>query len=256
MLRVAALLLTTACVHRAPLAASGDERASRWAEWAARVEALPVCLPQELEAAPCEPPSLAAGDTVHVRGRLALVEFACGAVMNDLVLRGRWLPDPNAVLSLRELDDAVAKAERETCGSTLGLKADAHELAIDPVLPAPVWRENDAEVFDALLARTDAVVVGVVEAASGRQAVVQPTRVCRAAGPSLELTRLPDDGVRWKLLDGLEHLSNLSAASRTRRAQALRVLYDLAARSDPPRALRAAERLATEFGDHSRPARR
>ncbi|MDP3233691.1 MAG: hypothetical protein Q8S33_37750 [Myxococcales bacterium] len=247
-----ALLLTTACAHRVPVSAPIDERAQRWDDWAARVESLPGCLAPELEAAPREAPLLVPGDTVQVRGRLGLLELDCGTMINELILRGLWLPDPNAVLSLRELDDAVARSERKTCGSMLGVRLGAVELALDPPFPVRVWRENDAEVFDALLAQTDVVVVGVIEANSGRQAVIEPTRVCRAPGPSLELTRLPDDSRRWKVLDGVEYLSNLSAVSRLRRAQALRVLYDLTAQTEPHRALRAAERLVNEFGDRSR----
>ncbi|MBM4777883.1 MAG: hypothetical protein GQE15_09290 [Archangiaceae bacterium] len=252
---VCALLLTTACAHQPPVTAPVDERAPRWAQWAARVEALPLCLPQELEAAPREAPSFVPGDTVSVRGRLALLELDCSGLFNELVLRGRWLPDANAVLSLRELDDAVARSERNTCGSMLGVRAGAVELAIESPFPLRLWRENDAELFDAVLAQTDAVVIGVVEAGSGRQAVVQPTRVCRAPGPSFELARLPEGGVRWKLLDGLEYLSHLPAVSRTRRVQALRVLHDLTVQTHPPRARRAAARLVDEFGDHSRQAR-
>ena len=245
-----AVLLTMACSHR--VAAPVDERAPRWANWAARVDSLPVCLPHELEAAPRDAPSFAPGDTLNVRGHLGLLEVDCSGMLNELILRGRWLPEANAVLSLREIDDAVGRSGRDTCGSMLGVRTGAVELAIEPPLPLRVWRENDAELFDSLLAQTDAVVVGVVEAGSGRQALVQPTRVCRAAGPSLELTRLPDDGVRWKLLDGLEYLSNLPAVSRTRKAQALRVLHDVGLQTDPRRALRAAERLVSEFGDRSR----
>lgn len=245
-----ALLLLTACAHQVAVTAPMDERAPRWAEWAARVEALPVCLPQELEAAPREAASFAPGDTVNVRGKLGLLEFDCSGMMNELVLIGLRLPDANAVLSLPGIDDAVARSERKTCGSMLGVRVGTSEFVIER--PERVWRENDAELFDALLAQTDAVVVGVIEAGAGRQALVQPTRVCRAAGPSLVLTRLPDDGVRWKLLDGLEYLSNLPAVSRTRKAQALRVLHDVGLQTDPRRALRAAERLVREFGDHSR----
>ncbi len=54
-----ALFLTTACAHRVPESVQVDERTPRWAEWAARVESLPVCLPPELEAAPRELPSFA-----------------------------------------------------------------------------------------------------------------------------------------------------------------------------------------------------
>lgn len=211
-----------------------------------------MCLPPELEAAPLELPSFAPGDTVNVRAHLGLLELDCSGMINELMIRGLWLPDANAVLSLREIDDAVARSGRNTCGSMLGVRIGAVELAIESPFPLRVWRENDAELFDSLLAQTDAVIVGVVEAGSGRQALVQPTRVCRAAGPSFELTRLPDDGVRWKLLDGLEYLSNLPAVSATRKAQALRVLYDVAFQTDPRRALRAAERLVSEFGDRSR----
>lgn len=189
---------------------------------------------------------------MNVRGRLALLELDCREMFDELVLRGRWLPDRHTELTLREVDDAVARSGRATCGSMLGVKVGAVELAIEPPFPVRVWRENDAELFDALMSQTDAVVVGVVEAGRGRQAIVQPTRVCRGAGPSLELTRLPDDGVRWKLPDGLEMLSNLPAVSRTRRAQALRVLHDVCAQTEPARARRAAERLAQEFGDRSR----
>lgn len=245
-----ALLLTTACSHRVPVAAPVDERAPRWAEWAGRVESLPVCLPHELEGAPREAPSFAPGDTVNVRGKLGLLEFDCSGMMNELVLIGLRLPDANAVLSLPGIDDAVARSERKTCGSMLGVRVGTSEFVIER--PERVWRENDAERFDALLAETDAVVTGVVEGGDARQTLLQPTRVCRAAGPTLELTRLPNDGVRWKMLDGLEYLSNLPAVSRTRRAQALRVLYDLTFQTDPRRALRAAERLVSEFGDRSR----
>ncbi|MBL8923596.1 MAG: hypothetical protein JNJ54_32375 [Myxococcaceae bacterium] len=250
-----ALLVTTGCTPRVPVPAPLDQRSPRWAEWAGRVEAMPVCLPLELEHAPRGAPAFAPGDTVHVRGRLGLLELDCSGMINELILRGLWLPDLNGLRSLPELDDAVGRSERTTCGSVLGVRAGAVEFAIEPPLAVRFWRENDAELFDGLLTQTDAVVVGVVEAVSGRQAVVQPTRVCRAPGPSLELSRLPDDGVRWKLLDGLEHLSSLPTVSRTRRAQALRVLHDVSVQTDPGRALRAAERLASEFGDRSRLAR-
>jgi hypothetical protein len=252
--QLAASAFLFACAPRiAATPPTVDERALRWGEWARRVEALPGCLQPELQTAPLEPPSFSVGDTVDVRGQLGLLELDCSGVINELVLRGRWLPAPGAVLSLREIDDAVARAGRTTCGSVLGVRVGTIEFAIEPPLPVRVWRENDAELFDALLAQTDAVVTGVVEAGSGRQAVLEPSRACRAPGPPLELRRLPDDGVRWKLFDGLEVLSNLPAVSATRRAQG--VLSDVAAPSDPPRARRAAERLITEFGDHSRSGR-
>lgn len=253
MLRVAtALLLTTACAHRVPVAPPVDVREPRWSEWASRVEALPVCVSPELEAASPEAPSLAPGNTVHVRGRLAVIEFDCSGVMVEYLLQGLWGPDPNALLTLREVDDAVARTEHLTCGSVLGVRAGGVEFAIEPLEPVRVWRTNDAELFDSLLAQTEAVVVGVVEASTGRQGIVQPTRACRAPGPSLELPRLPEGGARWKLRDGLEYLSYQPGVSRMRRAQAVRALYDVCVRTDPACARRAAERLSQEFGERAR----
>lgn len=241
-----------ACAHRAATTPpSVDARTLRWAEWVGRVEALPVCLPAELEGAPVEVGSLLPGDRVHVRGRLTLISIDARDQLTELVIIGRDLPDRTMVGTLREIDDAVGLSERDDRGVALGLSVGAVELALEPRWPPRVWRENDADLFAAMLSQTDAVVVGVVEA-GGAGATIEPTRVCRGPVISLERERLPEGGPRWKLLDGLEQLSNLPGVSRTRRAQALRVLHDLVGVSDTQRAREAAERLEREFGDRSR----
>jgi hypothetical protein len=251
----AGLLVATACAHEpSPRAAEGDERTRRWGEWASRVEALPRCLPMEWAAAP-QPPAAAfvPGETVQVRGHLGLIELSCADAITELLLRGRWLPSADAVMSLAELEDAVARSERETCGSVLGLKTGEVGLALEnPFNPLRVWKQNDAELFDALLSQTDAIVFGVIEAVGGRQAMVRADRLCRGPGPPLVLERPADTAQRWRLFDGLEHLAGATAVPRARRAQALRVLFDVAVSRDRSRARRAAERLATGFGDSSR----
>lgn len=196
---------------------------------------------------------LAPGETVHVRGTLGLIESRCDQLIQEYLLRGRSLPDadPDTLLSLPELNDAVARSGRETCGSSLGLRSGGIEYALEAPFER-VWRQNDAEVFDALLGQTDAIAFGVVEAVAGTQVIVRVDRVCRGAGPPLVQPRAPDTGQRWKLFDGLEHLASIATLPRARRAQALRVLFDLTVSRDQARARRAAERLATEFGERSR----
>ncbi len=250
----AVLALVAGCAHTPPSLPVVDERARRWGEWAGRVEALPQCLPMEWAAAAgTAPPTFAPGDTVHLRGQLGLIEFDCRNAITELLLRGRWLPDADSKMTLSELDAAVGQAERVTCGSVLGLRTGQLELAIEaPFDPLRVWRQNDAEVFDALLSQTGAVVIGVIDAGYGSQAVLRPDRVCRAGGPPLVLERVPDGGQRWKVVEGLERLADLAGQSRTRRVQALRVLFDVSVARDRPRARKAAERLASEFGDRSR----
>ena len=249
------MVAMTGCAHvstRGPPAV--DARAQAWGEWARRVEALPVCLPTEWAEAPrTEPATFAPGETVHLRAQLRLIEFDCSQAITELLLRGYWLPSADAVLTLPELDAAVGQSERVTCGSVLGVRAGRLELAIeDPFKPLRVWRQNDAELFDALLSQIDAVVFGVIEGGAGSQALLRPDRVCRAAGPPLVLPQVADTGARWKLVEGLERLADLPELSRTRRVQALRVLFDVSIARDRPRAQRAAERLWSEFADRSR----
>ncbi len=136
-LSACALVLATACARQLPSSSHAiDERSPRWAEWAGRIDALPVCLPLEWDAARREAPSFVAGDTVQVRGQLALLELDCSAMIRELVLRGLWLPEASTLYSLRELDDAVARAERVTCGSMLGLRVGLVEFAFEPPLAA------------------------------------------------------------------------------------------------------------------------
>jgi hypothetical protein len=200
-----------------------------------------------------EPSAPEPGTTVHVRGTLAVLESSCAELINELLLRGRALPDvgADALLALPELDELVARSERETCGSMLGLRSGGVEYALEAPFER-VWKQYDAELFDELLGQIDAVVFGVVEAVSGKQVMVRVDRVCRGAGPALVRPRPEDAGHRWPLLDGLEHLATLSTFPRTRRAQALRVVFDLTVARDPARARRAAEQLANEFGERQR----
>ncbi|MFT3712145.1 MAG: hypothetical protein QM817_31260 [Archangium sp.] len=205
-------------------------RAQTWREWSARVEALPPCLPQEWADAPsvASGESFEPGQTIHVRGQLGVLELDCSQMITEYRLVGRYLPSVDAELTLAEIEEEVARSTRVTCGSFLGLRGGSVELGIEnPFEPRRVWRENDALLFDSLLAQTGVVIFGVIDAAQGSQALVRVDRVCRVPGPSLELHRLPPGGRKWKLLDGLEQLANDESLPPIRRDQSRRVLNDL-----------------------------
>lgn len=256
------MLMATACAHEAKVqAVRADESGERWAAWARRFEALPRCLPGELEAAPAaEAGPLALGQTVHLRARLGLIDTSCDEFLRE-GLAGRRLPD-HSVKSLAELDDAVGRSERDICASSLGVRtAEAQLLVETEVSWEGVWKEYDAERFDALLRQTDALVIGVVDAVyggpvgavRGARVRVRVDRLCRGPGPPLVRERLVDTSQqRWKLLDGLEHLAQMPTVSALRREQALRVLFDASICVERPRAQWAAERLAEDSGDRSK----
>lgn len=237
----AVVLLLAACAHGPSGGAPDGAAALRWQAWASRVEALPVCLAMEWGNVPAVSPSFAAGEPVHVRGHLRLIELAqvCNDELSERVL---WLPNPDSTsaMTLPEVDQAVGRSERMTCGSVLGLRVGLNDLAIEgPLSPLRVWRENDV------------LVMGTISSVHRSLAIVTPDRVCRAAGPPLVRDVAPETGERWQLFDGLERLAATPEVSRTRRAQALRVLFKLSLTRDRRRAQRAAEQLASEFGDQS-----
>lgn len=248
-----AAVLVTGCAHRTPTPRV-DARVEKWTQWQQRVEALPPCLPQEWEDAPQleSTAKFEPGQTVHVRGALSVLEVDCSQMFTEYRLQGRWLPPLDSEMTLAEIDDAVARSTRVTCGSFLGARVGRFELAIeDPLTPQRLWSENDALRFDELLAQIGVVVFGVIDASDreGRQSIVRVDRACRMPGPPLAQQRLAEGGPKLKLFDGLERLADDANVSRVSRAQALRVLVDVAFSRDPVRAEAAARRLATEFED-------
>ncbi|MFO0597622.1 MAG: hypothetical protein U0228_20110 [Myxococcaceae bacterium] len=257
---VGGLLLVAGCHHAPPTPTptaptAAERRQQDFASWVTRVEAIPQCFaPEWGDAQPLDATEVVGGETVHVKGKLAVIELDCREFIDDLLLLRpgptSWRQlNPHERWSLAEIEALVSDGEERGCGVVLGVRAGAKELAIeDPFDPWRPWALGDARVLDDTLGGVEAIVFGVVEVGNGKHGIVRVDRVCRAPLPPLELYVPPDSTERWPLLTALRHLADEPRVPRFRRRGALRAEFELV-RGDPVAARRVAERLEREFGD-------